>query len=108
MIFFRSRFVFRFFGWVMFRLGFGYAQIGFGQAQIGVPKLQKNTVFTDENHPRPKKALFQSNKTARTLNETSKNTVFIEKNSPNPKVSTTEPPWNAECADLVFSPSEKV
>ena len=44
----------------------------------------------------------------RTLNETSKNTVFIEKNRPNPKVWGTEAPGNAECADLVFSPSEKV
>ena len=88
--------------------GFGQAQIGFGQAQIGDPKLQKNTVFIDENRPRPKKTLFLSKKTARTLNETSKNTVFIEKNSPNPKVLVPEPPGNAECADLVFSPSEKV
>ena len=88
--------------------GFGQAQIGFGQAQIGVPKLQKNTVFIDENRPRPKKTLFLSKKTARTLNETSKNIVFIEKNSPNPKVCGTEPPGNAERVDLVFSPSEKV
>ena len=48
--------------------GFGQAQIGFGQAQIGVPKLQKNSVFIDENRPRPKKTLF-----------------CIEKNGPNPK-----------------------
>ena len=99
------------YAWIGFgqtQKGFGQAQIGFGQAQIGVPKLQKNIVFIDENRPRPKKTLFLSNKTARTLNETSKNTVFIEKNSPNPKVCGTEPPGNAECADLVFSPSEKV
>ena len=85
--------------------GFGQAQIGFGQAQIGVPKFQKNIVFIDENRPRPKKTLFLSKKTGRTLNETSKNAVFIEKNSPNPQKGAPEPPGNAERADLVFPPA---